>query len=1187
MVRLRVLYTKHVKRKHKVWQDGEVRQKSTGEARLLSERGEVIGTSKAPKCGFQANAEGLTCFDGYIVNCEEDLDAAAVPEHVVPAKRSALPNAMSQTVQVPNISRRAFRCPKLQLAPSLYSSGPRRKRPSVEDHVPDQDKQSPVPKKQRTDDQILALLQGGPPSQMPPKKPQMEHMQECPMQQENLAASAQDPSAGLMGLAASQPPSAARPCALQHDSQPSDGLLAAEGDGQKFGPTEHEGPQAQPLSADVQSFDVNDRPSAAFNIAQLPTTSTSRPAQTLQSPASSIALPGMVRKDPALQQWQCQTRGMQMATSHGWPSSTTEVGNDPQPHQHPSDLHLDPSVHQTQDESALGMHDIQNVPPQHLAGRLQTAGALNTAESRPFKAPLLRKRHMQTPSISQPDAAKFLWFPLTETLQRTVTVSDGFDSAKQYQMSFAAALREEINLRLAELARAFAATVLRIKDLDAEKAREDQMRAFGVPYYTRCTLQLNRKGRPGQPIKDYLVIQCSKEKSSAYSKDGLWLISTHPTFHVGTRSPWLQNAVVRSCWHGPNQDGRFQIEFLSRKPDVLRHGAQVVAIRGPDAAAELGMLANLATCQQAPPPVLPALLQCPTAAGSEEPQVHLTHEPALAAAKALSASAALNAEQRRCLQHVACWLSSQDQHEVSPVCLIHGPFGCGKSTLLAAMIQLFAESKAIAGTQMRVLLAAHTNRAVDNVLSRLLNLGFTEFLRIGSVKRMDKSLLAYSLHCSESRSSSDALKELQQMLSVCVDAAEQLAIQKEIGELQQGADRRRKKLLKSIPVVGVTCSSARLPVLAEQTFDLVILEESSQLIEPLSLLPIIAANAAFLVAAGDPCQLPPIVVAPATVTQRPQPGLDEPGIVQHGLVRPLFERLVDLGHPVHLLCQQYRCHPDLSRIPNSLFYGSQLQDGCTAEQRSSLIPRLPPLCFLDVQGQEQHHRGTGSISNPQEASVVAAAIRQLVSFNQINPADIGVICFYRKQVEAIESRMARLAPPDEPQGVVFAATVDSFQGMEKPIIVLSAATCQQNNFIADRHRLLACIPDRRQPHTGNNLLTKDLPLAVVEHLSGGPSSSSDLLQGRSKDGANGTATFVFNQPTVFEASSEFGDITGLYMLDDEGEILTVEVSAKFVNGKPDRIEAVHIMRSPGEWDRFMRFMERYSEDKGLGFQKSK
>ena len=62
-------------------------------------------------------------------------------------------------------------------------------------------------------------------------------------------------------------------------------------------------------------------------------------------------------------------------------------------------------------------------------------------------------------------------------------------------------------------------------------------------------------------------------------------------------------------------------------------------------------------------------------------------------------------------------------------------------------------------------------------------------------------------------------------------------------------------------------------------------------------------------------------------------------------------------------------------------------------------------------------------------------------------------------------------------------------------------------------------------------------------------------------------------------------LAGLYMLDDEGEIATVDVAAKFVNGKPDRIEARHVMRSAFEWDRFMRFMERYAEGKELGFKK--
>lgn len=96
----------------------------------------------------------------------------------------------------------------------------------------------------------------------------------------------------------------------------------------------------------------------------------------------------------------------------------------------------------------------------------------------------------------------------------------------------------------------------------------------------------------------------------------------------------------------------------------------------------------------------------------------------------------------------------------------------------------------------------------------------------------------------------------------------------------------------------------------------------------------------------------------------------------------------------------------------------------------------------------------------------------------------------------------------------------------------------------------------------------------------------DVRLTRSRDGQSGTATFVFENPAIFEASSELGDITGLYMKDDEGTITTVDVQAKFVNGKPSKIEAKYVMRSAYEWSRFMRWMERYAEDKGLGFSKS-
>ena len=90
---------------------------------------------------------------------------------------------------------------------------------------------------------------------------------------------------------------------------------------------------------------------------------------------------------------------------------------------------------------------------------------------------------------------------------------------------------------------------------------------------------------------------------------------------------------------------------------------------------------------------------------------------------------------------------------------------------------------------------------------------------------------------------------------------------------------------------------------------------------------------------------------------------------------------------------------------------------------------------------------------------------------------------------------------------------------------------------------------------------------------------------RSKTESQGTATFIFENPKALSSTST-EDITGMYMIDEEGELLTREVKAKFINGQPAGLEALYLMRSPEEWDRFMRFMERYSESNGLGFSKA-
>jgi photosystem II protein len=90
---------------------------------------------------------------------------------------------------------------------------------------------------------------------------------------------------------------------------------------------------------------------------------------------------------------------------------------------------------------------------------------------------------------------------------------------------------------------------------------------------------------------------------------------------------------------------------------------------------------------------------------------------------------------------------------------------------------------------------------------------------------------------------------------------------------------------------------------------------------------------------------------------------------------------------------------------------------------------------------------------------------------------------------------------------------------------------------------------------------------------------------RAKDGSSGIATFLFDNPNVFDAStSSEGEVTGMFMVDDEGELSTTDVNARFANGKPQSIESTYVMTSPEQWDRFMRFMESYGESNGLGFK---
>ena len=92
----------------------------------------------------------------------------------------------------------------------------------------------------------------------------------------------------------------------------------------------------------------------------------------------------------------------------------------------------------------------------------------------------------------------------------------------------------------------------------------------------------------------------------------------------------------------------------------------------------------------------------------------------------------------------------------------------------------------------------------------------------------------------------------------------------------------------------------------------------------------------------------------------------------------------------------------------------------------------------------------------------------------------------------------------------------------------------------------------------------------------------DIRLTRSRDGRTGQALFVFEEPDAL-APESMGDITGMFLVDEEGELVTREVKARFVNGKATALECTYTWKNTEDFERFMRFAQRYAEGHDLGF----
>ena len=627
---------------------------------------------------------------------------------------------------------------------------------------------------------------------------------------------------------------------------------------------------------------------------------------------------------------------------------------------------------------------------------------------------------------------------------RAVAVPDAFDDTAQYQRTFGAALVEEMGIRLQPAAKALRQAQLACRPPNgrgptAGSLREDDFRRLQAAgkqrglFLYRAEVRAPRKEREGGGV--FLGLQDRLPRpSTAYSKGDLWILSNNVGF-LDKHAQWVR--LVRGVWHGPNPEGVLEVQPFRRVPGLAagEKKGRLFALHAPGFSSELAMLDNLYRpgVDFSSIGLVQALLRAPGARSSA------TEAGEQKAPPPGTLGEGLNSSQADVLRRCEAWLDPERAEP--PVALVHGPFGSGKSTLLVRIVEALTRDRPSEERlkPLRVMVCANTNIAVDRVLEGLSERpGAPDFLRVGCLRNISTSVLSRSLHAAGAKGG--ALDELTFMLSECrqQDTARRAQIQAEISLLKQGAEHNCKKQVASVNVLGVTCASCHHEALQNTRFDVLVLDECSQMVEPLSLLPILTAKPRFLVMAGDPKQLPPVLA------EASRPG------IPRDLRRPLFERLTAIGHEPALLDTQYRCHPAIAGPANRFFYGGRLQDGVSATDRPPLVPGLPPLCFANVPRATQTTlKGFGkSVANRAEAEAVARLVWAL-SEQGMGLGDIGVICLFRAQAQLVRDRVSQNLM--EFDGLTV-ATVDSFQGQERAVIILTTAVTSQGDFSSDECR---------------------------------------------------------------------------------------------------------------------------------------
>ncbi|KAK3005912.1 hypothetical protein RJ639_016010 [Escallonia herrerae] len=405
-----------------------------------------------------------------------------------------------------------------------------------------------------------------------------------------------------------------------------------------------------------------------------------------------------------------------------------------------------------------------------------------------------------------------------------------------------------------------------------------------------------------------------------------------------------------------------------------------------------------------------------------------------------------------------------------PLLIVQGPPGTGKTGLLKELIKFAVKQGE------RVLVTAPTNAAVDNMVDKLSDIGIS-IVRVGNPARISSAVASKSLveiantelasfRAEFDRKKSDLRKDLRHCLKDDSLAAGIRQLLKQLGKTLKKKEKETvKEILSSAKVVLTTNTGAADPLIRRLgTFDLVVIDEAGQAIEPSCWIPILQGKRSIL--SGDQCQLAPVILSRKAL--------------EGGLGISLLERAASLHEGVLAtrLTMQYRMNDAIASWASKETYGGSLTSSSTVA--SHLLVDSPfvkptwiaqcPLLLLDTRmpygslsvGCEEHldPAGTGSFYNEGEADVVVQHVFSLI-YAGVSPSAIAVQSPYVAQVQLLRERLDELP---EATGIEV-ATIDSFQGREADAVIISMVrsnTLGAVGFLGDSRRMNVAITRARK-----------------------------------------------------------------------------------------------------------------------------